>query len=399
MQTLLQTKLFRPRPTQNLVVRPRLVEALNRGLACKLTLISAPAGYGKTTLLSTWLNQVTRSVAWLSLDEEDNDPARFLDYIIAAMQSAAPGFGETIASLRGISSPVSVEAVLTRFINEITGFGEDFLLALDDYHVISDAGVHHAVMILLENLPPNLHIAIASRSDPPLRIPSLRVKGILSEIRARDLSFTQKEASEFFNAVRQMALNAGEIKTMLAKTEGWAAGLQLAAISLQNYPDRRDFMRAFAGDDRHVADYLFDEVLRNLSENIQTFLVETSILEQLCAELCMAVTGQENSQEVLEFLEGANLFLVPLDNRRQWYRYHHLFAELLQLQLKRSIPSRISDLHAQASSWYASQDIINQAIIHAIKAGDIERVEAYVKVNTFGMLEIGESTLINRWLD
>jgi LuxR family maltose regulon positive regulatory protein len=396
---ILATKLFIPPLRANLVSRPRLLECLQLGGDSKLTLISAPAGYGKTTLLSAWVRQLDQPVAWYSLDNNDNDCIQFCDYIIAAVQSIVPNFGQTIPNLRGTSGSVAGEGILPFFINEFIHIPGNLLLILDDYHSITSDEVHQALLFLIENQPPNMHIVIASRTDPPLRISRLRAKGILREIRARDLGFSQAEAVELFNGFSGLTLNLGDIKTLVDKTEGWAVGLQLAALSMQAYQDKGAFVRAFAGDDRHVADYLFEEVLLSLPEHIQSFLLKTSILDRQCAPLCQALTGQDDSREILDMLETANLFLIPLDNRRHWYRYHHLFAEMLQMQLQRKFPVDIPALHRKASTWYESNDVLNQAIIHSIEAGDIERVEEFVKVNTFGMLEVGESATVSGWLN
>lgn len=396
--SLLSTKLYIPPPLSDLVFRPRLIEQLSAGLKGKLTLLSAPAGYGKTTLLSTWLNQFDRPAAWLSLDEGDNDIARFLDYLIAALQTLVPECGAALPTLHGVSGSPPTNILLTSLINEISNIPQDILLILDDYHTISVQEIHQVITFLLENLPKNLHITIASRTDPPLQLARLRARGHMVEIRARDLRFTQVEAADFLNRSKGLELNLTDIQTLVQKTEGWIAGLQLAAISLQGYPDRQAFVRTFAGDDRHIADYLFEEVLNSLPPHIQKFLLETSILDRLSAPLCQAITGRDDSQEILATLERANLFLVSQDNRRHWYRYHHLFADLLRLRLKREHPSSIPTLNIKASEWYENQGFLNQAVIHAIGAGDITRVEKFVQANTLGMLEIGESATVNRWL-
>jgi LuxR family maltose regulon positive regulatory protein len=284
-------------------------------------------------------------------------------------------------------------------INEVANASEHILLVLDDYYAISAEGVHQLMMFLLDNLPPNLHILIGSRTDPPLRVARLRAKGELSEIRAQDLRFTPEEAGDFLNTAMGLGLFPEDVNTLVEKTEGWIAGLQLAAISLQSYQDRGAFVRAFAGDDRHIADYLFEEVLRSLPDRIQAFLLETSILDRLSAPLCEAVTGREDSRAILSNLEEANLFLVPQDNRRQWYRYHHLFGDLLGLHLSRKWPDKIPELHSKASAWYEEQGFLNRAVAHAVKAGDIKQLEHLVQANTFAMLEVGESATLNRWLN
>ncbi|MFN2236477.1 MAG: LuxR C-terminal-related transcriptional regulator [Anaerolineales bacterium] len=395
---ILTTKLYIPPPRPDLVLRPRLFECLQRGLERKLTLISAPAGYGKTTLLSAWISQLNQDVAWLSLDEFDNDIGRFIDYLIAAMQIVEPDLGKTIPKLIDASDAFSANNLITSFINEILITNKDYLFVLDDFHVISERDVHALMIFLIENLPPNLHLMIASRTDPPIQVARLRVTGDLSEIRANDLRFTQNEAVEFFHQLKDYGLDPKDVGTLVEKTEGWITGLQLACISLQNYPNKQAFLRAFAGDDRHIADYLFEEVLGSLPAYIQSFLLDTSILDRLCASLCNAVTGREDSQEILSALEQTNLFLIPLDNRRQWYRYHRLFGDLLNLSLKKKAPSTIPALHIRASEWYQNQGFFNLSVTHAIKAEDIKLVEKFVRENTLGMLEIGETKTVDRWL-
>jgi LuxR family maltose regulon positive regulatory protein len=395
---ILTTKLYIPPVRPDLVLRPRLFECLQRGLESKLTLLSAPAGYGKTTLLSAWISQLNQDVAWLSLDEFDNDIGRFIDYLIAAIQIIDPDLGKTIPKLPDGSDTFSANSLITSFINEISIIDKRILFVLDDYHVISESDVHALMIFLLENLPQNLHFMIASRTDPPIQVARLRAKGDLSEIRANDLRFTQNEAVEFFNQLKDFGLDSQDVETLVEKTEGWVTGLQLASISIQNYPDKQAFLRAFSGDDRHIADYLFEEVLDSLPAHIQSFLLKTSILDRMCASLCEAVTGREDSQEILSALDQTNLFLIPLDNRRQWYRYHRLFGDLLNLSLKKKAPSTLPTLHIHASEWYQSQDFLNLSVTHAIKAGDIKLVEKFVQENTLAMLEIGETKTVDRWL-
>jgi LuxR family maltose regulon positive regulatory protein len=324
---------------------------MTAGLKGKLTLISAPAGYGKTTLLSHWISQVDRSVTWISLDDDDNDFTRFMDYLIAAFQIIAPEFGKTIPTIQDTSESPTIE-MLTSLINEVSEIPETILLVLDDYHTISAENVHHVVRTFVDNIPYNLHIAVASRTDPPLRLAKLRGRGDLFEIRARDLRFRQNEAVEFLNKSMGLGLPPEDIQMLTGITEGWIAGLQLAAISLKKHPDKHSFLVAFAGSDRYIADYLLDEVLSRQPSHIQTFLLQTSILDRLCAPLCNAVTNREDSQQILTELERANLFIVPLDNQRNWYRYHHLFADLLKNHLHQIQAEKVLDLHLIASIWY-----------------------------------------------
>lgn len=398
-QPILATKLFIPPPRSTLVSRARLLDQLKSEANRKLTLISAPAGYGKTTLLSDWVCQTEMPTGWLSLDEHDNDQKRFLACLIASLQSISIGLEEGTSSILQDQQTNLLEVFLIPLLNQISATDLEFALVLDDYYLIQNQEVHDCMIYLLDNLPHNMRLIIATRTDPPLRLAQLRAKGELCEIRAEDLRFTNQETLHFLNQSMGLELTPLDATTLSEKTEGWIVGLQLAAISLQGHPDKQAFIRAFAGDDRYIADYLLDETLEKQPAHIQAFLLQTSILDQLCAPLCDAVTGRKDSQQILDDLERANLFLGPLDNQRIWYRYHHLFADLLQLHLKRVAPAKIPALHSRASAWYESQDIINQAILHAIQAGDIQKVEEYVRINTFGMLEIGESYTVERWLN
>jgi LuxR family maltose regulon positive regulatory protein len=397
---ILATKLFAPLPPTNLVSRPRLLEYLNGCWEHKCTLISAPAGYGKTTLLADWLHQDSRPVAWLSLDEDDNDIARFWSYVIAALQTILPEINSESFSQYGLSGTVSINARVTALINTLSDIFSSLLLLLDDYHAIVNQDIHQTMVFFLDNLPPHVHIVIASRTDPPIQIASLRAKGQLCEMRARDLQFTPEEAGHYFSGLSDLGVELTDIQTLVKKTEGWIAGLQLAAISLQRYPDKREFIRAFAGDDRHVADYLLEEVLHGLPVATEEFLLKISIVERLCAALCQTVTGSADSQEILEMLGKANLFLVPLDNRRIWYRFHHLFRDMLYQRLKLRIPTeQIANLHCLASDWYQANEFIPGAIHHALEADDMLRVVRLVENNIYAILERGELASLARRLD
>jgi len=364
-----------------------LIERLNTGLHRKLTLVSAPAGFGKTTLLSEWTGSCERPVAWLSLDEADNNPAHFLAYFIAALQTLAlsqvegieKNIGEGTLSVLQSPQPPPIEAILTPLVNEIATIPNEFVLILDDYHLIRAKPIHDAFTFLLDHLPPPMRLVIATRQDPPLPLARLRGRGEMTEIRASDLRFTEEEATAFLNQTMGLGLTPDEVAALEVRTEGWIAGLHLAALSLKGQADRAAFIRAFAGDDRHVMDYLVSEVLSRQSEAVQRFLLHTAILDRLCGPLCDAVVGSGDqpggSQAILEYLEQANLFIVPLDNRRQWYRYHHLFAGLLRHRLRRTVGAQgIAPLHRRASAWYASNDMRSKAIDHSLAAEDWGRV-------------------------
>ena len=329
---ILATKLHIPPRRPNVVPRPRLIQRLNEGLSRKLTLVSAPAGFGKSTLVSEWITDCDRPAAWLSLDEEHNAPPRFLAYLVAALQTIAPEIGGSVQSMFQSSQPPAIETILTALLNEIATIPDNFILVLDDYHVIEAPAVDVALAFLIQHLPPQMHLIIATREDPQLPLARLRACGQLTELRATDLRFTSAEAAEFLNQVMGLGLSAEEIAALENRTEGWIAGLHLAALSMQRSEDITDFIQSFTGSHRFVLDYLVEEVLHQQPESVQTFLLQTSILDRLCGLLCDAVTMDPSAagQETLAYLERANLFIVPLDNERRWYRYHHLFAGFLR---------------------------------------------------------------------
>jgi LuxR family transcriptional regulator, maltose regulon positive regulatory protein len=385
---ILTTKLYIPPTRSNIVLRPRLVERLNEGLAAgrKLTLISAPAGFGKTTLVSEWVASCGRPVAWLSLDEGDNDPTRFLTYFIAALQTIEVNIGKGVLGVLQSPQPPPIEAILIALLNEITTIPDNFMLVLDDYHVIdakpvgTSPSVDAALTFLLEHLPPQMHLVIASREDPSLPLARLRVRGQLTELRAADLRFTPTEAAEFLNRVMGLNLSADDIAALETRTEGWIAGLQLAALSMQGRSDAASFIQAFTGSHRFVLDYLVEEVLQRQPEGIHSFLLKTAILDRLSGSLCDAVTGREDGKGMLETLERGNLFIIPLDDQRQWYRYHHLFADVLQAHLMAEQPDQVSTLHRRASEWYEHNGSAADAIRHALAAKDFERAAILVEV-------------------
>jgi len=383
---ILATKLYIPSLRPKVVSRPRLIERLNEGVSMehKLTLISAPAGFGKTTLVGEWIASCERRVAWLSLDEGDNDVTRFLTYLVTAVQTIAPQVGEGV--LRVLHAPQSqqppIESMLTTWINEITIIPDKFIFVLDDYHLIDAKAVDNALAFLLERLPPQMHLVIATREDPNLPLARLRVRGQLNELRAADLRFTPAEAAEFLNQVMSLQLSAEDIAALEARTEGWIAGLQLAALSMQGHASRdaANFIKSFTGSHRFVLDYLIEEVLGQQSEKIQAFLLRTSILDRMCGPLCDAVLLDSSTpgQGVLEYLEHANLFIVPLDNERHWYRYHHLFGDLLRQRLGQ--PQELPEYHLRASVWYEGNADLPNAFNHALAANDYERAARLTEV-------------------
>ena len=394
---ILTTKLYVPPPRPHAVLRPRLTGRLNEGLHRKLTLISAPAGFGKTTLLGEWVAGCERPAAWLSLDEADSDPTRFLAYLVAALQTIAPNIAEGVLGMLQSPQPPPTEAVLTTLLNETATIEDDLALVLDDYHVIDARAVDDALAFVLEHLPPRMHLIISTREDPHLPLARLRARGQLGELRAADLRFTPSEAAEFLEGVMGLDLSAEDIAALEDRTEGWIAGLQLAALSMRGREDVAGFIRAFAGDNRYVVDYLVEEVLQRQPERVRSFLLQTSILERLSGPLCDAVTDQERSNALLEALERGNLFVVPLDDRRHWFRYHHLFADVLRARLMEEQPDRAPTLHRRASEWYERNGSPTDAIRHALAAEDFERAAGLVELAALEMLGSSQETLY-RWL-
>jgi LuxR family transcriptional regulator, maltose regulon positive regulatory protein len=411
--TLLATKLLLPVRRPNLVLRPQLIDRLDRGLHAghtKVTVICASAGYGKTTLVTEWLHNAQYPVAWLSLDEQDNDPARFLAYLIAALRQIDAGLGANTEALLQSPQPPPPEMVLTSLINDLAAIASPFILALDDYHVIHTAAIHQQHAFLLEHQPSHMHQVIVTREDPPLPISRLRARGQVEELRQDDLRFTLAEAAEFLHRVMGLDLAADDVAALESRTEGWAAGLQLAALSLQERGalrgDVRSFVQAFAGSNRYVLDYLFDEVLLQQSTDIQEFLLQTSILDRLCAPLCEAVTGRGDSQQLLQTLDQANLFIVPLDQARTWYRYHHLFSDLLRHRLrttqaqshqKTGIVPAEALLHRRASQWHEAVGNLPDAIQHALAASDWERAATLISQVSRNMVGRGEIVTLLQW--
>jgi LuxR family maltose regulon positive regulatory protein len=387
------------------VLRPRLSERLDRGASSKLVLISAPAGFGKTTLLTEWLAARPsaladdRLAAWLSLDRGDNDPASFWAYVIAALQTVASGVGEgALDLLDGPQSP-PIETVLTALLNNLGAVAGEIVLVLDDYHVIDARDVHDGMAFLLDHLPPWLHVVIASRADPALPLARMRARGELAEIRAAELRFTADEAAAYLNETMGLQLTARDVAALEGRTEGWIAALQLAALSMQGRDDVAGFIAGFAGDDRYVVDYLAEEVLARQPDRVQAFLLQTSILGRLSGPLCDAVTGQGGGKAMLEALDRGNLFLVSLDDRRRWYRYHHLFADVLQARLLDEQPGQVPDLHRRASEWYEQNGELSEAIGHALAAGDFERAADLVELAIPAMRRTRQEATLRGWLE
>lgn len=396
---LLRTKLYAPRATHELVPRPRLLERLGSTPCGKLVLLSAPAGYGKTTLLGEWRRAASHPVAWLSLDEEDGDPVRFWSYVAAALGTVRRGLGRSVADGLRAAQPAPVGTLLTGLVNDILDVDEPFALVLDDYHVIAGAAVHQGVEFLADHLPPQFALVIASRCDPPWPLARRRARRQLVEIREAELRFTPEEAAAFLNGVMGLALPRLDVDALEERTEGWIAGLQMAALSMRGHEDVARFVSEFAGSDRYVLDYLVEEVLDRQPLRTQEFLLETCVLDRLSGPLCDAVTGREDGQATLERLEADNLFLVPLDGARRWYRYHQLFAELLRGLAAERFPERLPDIHLRASAWYEGHGFPEEAIAQALRGGHVERAATLVRAHALPQVASGGARTVERWLD
>ena len=386
---ILATKLYVPPSRPNLVLRSRLIERLNDGVHRKLTLISAPAGFGKSTLASDWISGCARQISWLSLDERDSDFTRFLTYFVAALQKIEPKFGEESLALLHAPQAQQNEAILTTLLNEITTITDNVILVLDDYHLVALNEIDDALTFLLDHLPPQMHLVITTREDPNLPLARYRGRGQLTEVRAADLRFTPDECARFLNESMGLTLSAKELSALETRTEGWITGLQLAALSVQGRVENDSntvgtFIQAFAGSHHFILDYLIEEVLQHQSEDVRDFLLHTSILERLSGALCDAVTGSDgklsNSQGMLESLEHDNLFVIPLDEQRQWYRYHHLFADVLLARLQETQPELVATLHQRASAWYAQNNLSADAIRHAFAAEDFAAAAGLIEL-------------------
>lgn len=402
---IIATKLFRPLLRPDVVHRSHLTERLAEGHQRKLTLISAPAGFGKTTLINEWVAGSGQPVAWLSLDSEDNDPIRFLVYLISSLQTIPISTGDSLLGMLESPQPPSPEYILTILLNQISSVPGHFYLILDDYHVIDAKPVNDALAFLLEHLPHQMHLVIATREDPLLPLARLRARGQLSELRATDLRFSFAEAAIFLNQMMGLHLSDKDIADLENRTEGWITGLQLAAVSMQGQTDTAGFIHAFTGSHRFVLDYLMEEVLKQKPGNVQTFLLRTSILDRMCGPLCDAVLFDPSAsgQKILEYLERSNLFIVPLDTERHWYRYHHLFAELLRQRLNQSVSSGnegggVAEYHIRASRWFEDQGLQIEAFQHAAAANDVERTERLMEGKEMPLHFGGVLTMILGWL-
>ena len=397
---ILATKLYIPSPRLKVVHRPHLVERLNEGLLHnrKLTLIAAPAGFGKTTLISAWVADCDRKAAWLSLDESDSDPTRFLTYLMSALQKIAPNIGEGVMGVLQSPQPPPIEAILTALLNEIATIPDSFILVLDDYHLIDAKPVDNCLSFLLDHLPPHMYLVISTREDPPLPLARLRVRDQLTELRASDLRFTPAEAAEFLKGVMGLDLSGEDVTALEARTEGWIAGLQLAALSMRGHQDVPGFIRAFAGDHRYIVDYLVEEVLQRQPGPVRSFLLQTAILDRLNGRLCDAVTGQQGGSGRLEALERGNFLIVPLDDTRRWYRYHHLFGEVLYAHLMSEQPEQVFTLHRRASEWYEHNGSAPEAIRHALAAHDFERAADLIELGLPPMRRNRQAAILLEWL-
>jgi LuxR family transcriptional regulator, maltose regulon positive regulatory protein len=394
---LLATKLHVPTLRPGYLPRARLTERLAEGMAGELVLVCAPAGFGKTALLADWARRSQRQVVWLSLDPGDNDPARFWRYLATALDPACAGIaGQVAALLRGPQPPL--EAVVTAVINALAAQPDQVALVLDDYHLIEAAAVYDSLLALLERQPVQLRLVLAGRADPPLPLARLRARGQLAELRERDLRFTAEEAGALLAEAVEPELPHAAVAALAARTEGWVAGLQLAALSLRGRSDPAEFVATFGGGHRYVLDYLTEEVLARQPEQLVSFLLETSVLERLCGPLCQAVTGRADSQQLLEQLERANLFLLPLDEVRGWWRYHQLFADLLRARLAQEQPERVAQLHRVAAAWCEQHGLVDDAIRHALAAGDTTWAARLVERHADALLGRGETATLRRWL-
>ncbi len=401
IEPLLRTKLFVPPFRPNCVNRPRLIEQINNGLDKVLILISAPAGYGKTTLVGSWLHETKIPSSWISLDESDNDPIQFLQYLLTTLQKVVPTIQlEMLSTLRG---PTSYKSLLNTIINEIDRYAVPFVLVLDDFHVLHDQPVLDFLAFLFEQAPSNMHVILISRTDPLLPLSHLRVRNQIAEIRADHLRFTHEEITTFLSEVMTLELSTSDITALQSRTEGWIAGIQLAALSMQSCEDIHAFIEAFAGSHHYIIDYLTEEVLKRQSERTRSFLLQTSILNRMCGPLCDAVVEPDSNepddgQVILEQLERNNLFLIPLDDARLWYRYHHLFSDMLNRHLENLYPHLLNELHLRASRWYEQNGFIPEAINHALLAGAQDWAIKLIEQNGVLLLIRGEVTTLMKWI-
>lgn len=399
MIDLLQTKIIIPHSRVHPVRRPRLDERLSAGLSRKLTLIAAPAGFGKTTLLCGWISQSSYRTAWLSLDAGDNDSTRFWAYFISSLRQLYPQLCPGILSLMQSAQPPAIHSILTALINEIAAITGEVVIVLDDYHVIDFQPIHEGLTFLVTHMPENMHLVVTTRADPPIPLARLRAHDQLAEVRANDLRFTTDETASFLTEVMGLGLTAKEVAALEARTEGWIAGLQIAALSMRGRDDLPEFVETFSGSHRLILEYLAEEVLHQQPEGKLQFLLKTSILNRLCGSLCDALTGGSDGQAVLEDLVSTNLFILPIDEKGVWYRYHHLFAEVLRVRLNKDHPSLISELHRRASSWHLQQGMMDEAVRHALAGADVSEAARLIGSAAGNMLRQGESVSLTGWLD
>jgi len=400
-ETLLRTKLFIPPLRPNVVPRPHLIERLNRGqqLGCKLTLISAPAGFGKSTLVSNWLAETGVQAAWLSLDQGDNDPVRFWTYLITAIQTVYQDVGSEAHQIISTPQLRNTEPVVITLINDIAQLAHDLVVVLDDYHVIEAEQVHAGLSYLLEHHPPNLHLILLTRVDPAISLARLRAHGRLVEIRAGDLQFSTEEAAVLFNNVASLNLRLEQVEAVNQRAEGWIVGLNLAALSLKGKHASETIIERFTGSHQFILDYLTEEVLRELPDAHRQFLLRTSILDRFCPALCVSVTGNAASQQVLDEFRSNNLFLIPLDADGTWFRYHHLFAEVLNALLVRDYPEEVDGLHLMAATWFNSEGYPGEAVDHGLRSGNMVRARELFLEHWLPVLHRGEVATVLRWLD
>lgn len=405
---ILSTKLYIPPLQPKTVLRTHLIKQLNKGVKGKLTLISASAGFGKTILLCQWVENYDYPVGWISLDEEHNDPMRFLLYLLGAIQSAKANIDESILGMVLSTQPPPYKTILTLLINEIANLEDDFSLILDDYHLIDSKEVDDALTFLIDNMPSQMHLIISTRVDPRLPIARLRARGQMVEIRVADMRFKESEIAEFMNQIMELELVEKNISALEMRTEGWIAGLKLAAISMQGNNDISGFIESFTGSNRYIIDYLVEEVLNKLSKNVQEFLFRTSVLDRMCGSLCDEVfpNNDISGQETLEHLEKINMFVIPLDSERRWYRYHHLFAQILRQRMSSSDiivnknkDTNIEDLHLLASNWFENNNLYVEAFVYAAKTKDIERAQRLIAGNGIPLQYLGALVPILNWLD
>lgn len=398
---VLRTKLFRPNSPHHLVPRPTLITRLNNGLHGDLTLVSAPAGFGKTTIVATWFEQIDDDwqTAWLTLDETDNTPFRFFTHLITAIKQVDTTVGQGAVQMLGSPQSAEMRLILSTLLNDLADMPHAIALALDEYHLMTDAAIHDGIRFLFDNAPPNFHLVLIGRADPPFSLARLRSHRLMTEIRQRDLRFAHAEVTMFLNELMRLELNPNAVETLLTRTEGWAAGLQMAALSLQSRVDRDRFIADFSGSNRYVFDFLAEEVLAQSPANSRDFLLQTSVLDRFCSELCDAVLQDEtqSSMTIIEALEASNHFLIPLDEQRRWYRYHNLFADLLRQQLRQEMRERVRELHHRASQWFENEGIAESAIQHALSA---ESEDAIRLLSMYGgqWLARGEIFRILTWV-